>query len=200
LKYAQTQPGGRLIIRDVVGPENKEQEVYLRLEHRDGSNEAIQADFHEPRALSEHLQHLSTLARFKRFACDFLPDRRREAGSGNAAFPYREVVVQGDRYVVLTLRHAVEFMTKMDYVDNWASEMHEEFAFWSFSEWKAALVKAGFRVMENPNAAQEGSRIYTSHWIAENRWQGKVALYRKVHGRLQALPYPPTNIVLVGQK
>lgn len=200
MKYAQTQPGGRLIIRDVVGPENKEQEAYLRLEHRDGSNEDIQIDFHEPQALAEHLQRLSTLARFRRFAYDFLPGRRREANGGNAAFPYREVVVHGDRYVVLALRHAVEFMTKLDYVQNWASEMHEEFAFWSFSEWKAALVKAGFRVLENPNAAQEGSRVYTSDWIVENRWQGRVALYREMNGRLEALPYPPTNIVLVGQK
>ena len=200
-KYAQTRPGGRLIIRDVVGPQDKEQEVILRLEHRDGSNEDIDAEFDESRALAQHLAGLSTYARFKRFARDFLAAGKTKASQRTAsAFPYREIVVHGDRCAVLALRHAVEFMTKMNYVDNWHSEMHEEFAFWSFSEWKEAIAVAGFRVLENPNAPTQGSRVYTSAWIVENRWKRKVTLYRKVNGRLHEMPYPPTNIVLVGEK
>lgn len=194
-KFAQTRPGGRLIIRDVVGPEDQQQEVYLRLEHRDGSNDNIYTRFDDGEALAKHLAQLSTYARFKRFARDFLN------GGGEArAFPYREVVVHGDRCAVLSLRHAAEFMSKMDYVDNWESEMQEEFAFWSFSQWKAALSGAGFQVLENPNAPEQGSRVYTSDWIVQNRWQGRVALYRKSYARLESFPYPPTNIVLVGEK
>ena len=201
LKFAQTRPGGRLIIRDVVGPEHKEQEVFLQLEHRDGGDENVETTFDEPRELAQYLQGLSTYARFKRFARDFL--QTNDAGRAQdaaAAFPYREVVVDGGRCVVLALRYAVEFMSKMDYVDNWKSEMHESFAFWSFSEWKAALAAAGFRVLENPNLPELGSRIYTSDWIVENRWQGRVALYRKAGKRLEPLPFPPTNIVLVGER
>lgn len=200
-KFEQTRPGGRLIIRDVVGPEDKEQEVYLRLEHRDGRNDNIFAGFEDGDALAKHLAQLSTYARFKRFARDFLNGATGTDGSAvGPTFPYREVVVHGDRCAVLSLRHAAEFMSKMDYVDNWESEMHEEFAFWSFSEWKVALSAAGFQVLENPNAPERGSRVYTSNWIVKNRWQGRVALYRKSYARLESFPYPPTNIVLVGEK
>lgn len=201
LKYAQTRPGGRLLIRDVVGPDDSDQEVYLRLEHRNGSNDHIFADFDDPAVLAEHLAGLSTYARFKRFARDFLAERRAAIGDpAEQAFTYRETVLHGDRCAVVALRHAVEFMTKKDYVANWESEMHEEFAFWSFAEWKAALAAAGFHILENPNEPAQGSRTYTSPWIVENRWDGKVELYRKENGRLQPIPYPPTNIILVGEK
>lgn len=200
-KFAQTRPGGRLLIRDVVGPDEKDQEVYLRLEHSDGANDGIDREFDDPQALSRHLSALSTYARFKRFARDFLAERRAASGdTAETAFPYRETVVHGDRCAILALRHAAEFMSKKDYVDNWHSEMHEEFAFWSFGQWKAALAEAGFRVLENPNAPQQGSRTYTSQWIVENRWRGKAALYQKVNGRLRPLPNPPTNVVLVAEK
>ena len=90
---------------------------------------------------------------------------------------------------------------KKDYIDNWDSEMHEEFAFWGFSDWKAALQSAGFHIIENPNEPETGSRVYTNPWIVENRWEGKVALYEMgQNGDLEPLPYPPTNIVLVGEK
>lgn len=200
-KFEQTRPGGHLIIRDVVGPQDKEQEVYMRLEHRDGSNEDIYAAFEDAEALAQHLAQLSTYARFKRFARDFLNGATdAHDGRERATFAYREVVVHGDRCAVLSLRYAAEFLSKMDYVDNWESEMHEEFAFWDFSQWKTALAAAGFRLVENPNAPDSGSRVYTSAWIVQNRWQGRVALYRKSYARLESFPYPPTNIVLVGEK
>lgn len=200
-KYAQTRLGGRLLIRDVVGPDNKDQEVYLRLEHSNGRNDHIFTDFDDPDALAAHLAALSTYARFKRFARDFLAERRAAAGDpAEHAFPYRETVIHGDRCAVLALRYAVEFMSKKDYVDNWESEMHEEFAFWSFDEWKAALAAVGFHILENPNEPGRGSRVYTSPWIVENRWAKKVELYGKEDGRLYPLPYPPTNIILVGEK
>lgn len=200
-KYRQTRPGGRLIIRDVVGPEDKEQVVHLRLEHRDGRNDDVEAAFEDPQALAQHLAALSTYARFKRFAVDFVDrDGKASANEGAPPLPYQEETIDGARYVVLSLRHAAEFMSKLDYVDNWQSEMQEAFAFWSFSEWKAALQQAGFRILENPNAPQLGSRVYTSSWIVENRWQRRVALFQKAGDRLRSLPFPPTNIVLVGEK
>ena len=200
-KFEQTRPGGRLVIRDVVGPENKEQEVYLRLEHDDGNDDDVFATFGDSQAMAQHLAGISTYGRFKRFARDFLSaGEGQPTADGRFAFPFREVAVDGDRFVVLSMRHAVEFMTKMDYVDNWASEMHEEFAFWSFSEWKAALAGAGFHILENPNAPAFGSRVYTSDWILKNRWQGRVDLFHELNGRLQPLAFPPTNIVLVGEK
>lgn len=201
LKYRQTRMGGRLIIRDVVGPAEKDQEVLLWLNDQDGSNENAFALLEDQAALQAHLASLSTYARFRRFARDFLAemraDGRREAATVVA---YYEEMIAGRRFARLSLRHAVEFMSKKDYVNNWNSEMNEEFAFWDFAEWKGALHAAGFRVVENPNDPERSSRVYTNPWIVQNRWEGKVALFRRHSDGLQPLPFPPTNIVLVGEK
>ncbi len=196
LKYAQTARNGRFLMRDVVGPEDGNREVYLWLNDSDGHTNDIFREFDDAQALAQHLAGLSTNGRFQRFARDFLSETgRREAIS------YRLTEIDSKTYAILRLRDACEFMSKKDYTDNWASEMHEAFAFWSFSDWKAALQAAGFHIIENPNEPEIGSRVYTNSWIVENRWQGKVALYEMgENGRLAPLPYPPTNIVLVGEK
>lgn len=198
-KYAQTRRGGRLIIRDVVGPEEKEQLVWMWLNDEDGSNEQPLQEFDSGRELANHLNNLSTYSRFVRFAHDFLAEMRASGQRGpETQISYQEISQDGRRYISLTLRQAVEFMTKKDYSDNWQSEMHEEFAFWSFHEWKMALQAAGFTILEDPNSPQHGSRVYVNDWIVKNRWQGKVALFRP--GNPTPLPYPVTNIILVGQK
>ncbi len=94
----------------------------------------------------------------------------------------------------------MEFITKKDYIDNWQSELNEEFAFWSFDEWKEALQGAGFKIIENPNMKEESSRSFSIPWIIENRFKNKAALYKKVGETLEALEYPDTNMVLIGEK
>jgi trans-aconitate methyltransferase len=201
MKYEQTAANGRLIIRDVTGPEDKEREVYLWLNDADGANEAFFAEFDDPKLLQAHLAGLSTYGRFRRFARDFLADMRRKGlREADTAVQFREEIVGGVRYVALSLRQAAEFISKKDYTDNWASEMNEEFAFWGFSDWKKALSQAGFTVVENPNLPASGSRAYTNPWIVTNRYEGKVALLAMVDGRLRPLDYPETNVVLVGEK
>jgi hypothetical protein len=190
-----------LLIRDVVGPEDKEQEVYLWLNEEDGRNEDVFAEFDDSKGLMGHLNGLSTYGRFRRFARDFLAEMRAAGRRGpETAVQYREEMVGGRRYVALTLREAVEFMSKKDYTNNWESEMNEEFAFWDFGEWKGALETAGFQIVENPNRPEAGSRVYVNPWIVENRWEGKAQVYRIAKGRLKELVYPVTNIVLVGEK
>jgi hypothetical protein len=135
---------------------------------------------------------LSTYARFFRFTEDFLPLRRDRKPNDNS-LPYRLETRNNRRYIVTTMRLAVEYMTKKDYVENWESEMHEEFAFWSFSDWKVALQTAGFAL--NP-----ASRVYTNQWIVENRWQGKVAIFKLEWSDLVPVDFPPTTIVLVAEK
>jgi SAM-dependent methyltransferase len=210
LKYAQTARNGRFVMRDVVGPEDGEREVYLWLNDEDGHTNDIFREFDDPQALAQHLSRLSTNGCFQRFARDFLSAARVSAArSGDTQIQYRLAEIDGKTYAILPLRLACEFMSKKDYLDNWDSEMFEEFAFWGFGQWKAALQTAGFHVIENPNEPETGSRVYTNPWIVENRWQGKVALYEMGQNghfdklsakRLALLPYPPTNIVLVGEK
>jgi SAM-dependent methyltransferase len=190
-KYRQLAPGGKLLIRDVVGPEDPEQTVYLWLTDQDGiAAQAANA--------GQKVADLSTYARFFRFAQDFLPQCQSE--SADPLVPFHKETIGNRGYIVTTLRLAVEFISKKDYVDNWASEMHEEFAFWSFTDWKAALHQVGFLVQQDPDAIQNASYIYTNSWIIENRWQGQVALYQRQGSQLLPLPYPPTTVILIAQK
>ncbi|MCI0399315.1 MAG: methyltransferase domain-containing protein [Chloroflexi bacterium] len=81
-KHRQTRPGGRLLIRDVVGPAGGKQEVYLWLNDQDGRNDNV---FHAGAGRDElvaHLNGLSTYGRFQRFARDFLAWQRAEGRRG----------------------------------------------------------------------------------------------------------------------
>ena len=166
-KYLQLRPGGRLVIRDVVGPEAGDETVLLSCKTDDGSN--------DPNA--EDVGTLSTHARFLRFVTDFQPRR--------IAF---EAV--DDHRFQLTRRDAMEFITKMDYTDNWRSEMHEEFCFWDFSQWKDEMTQAGFRVLE-------ASHAYLNPWRVTHSFQPRVALFDLAG---EPLPYPVTNMILVGER
>lgn len=182
-KFRQLAPRGRLLIRDVVGVDNADETVYLWLTQEDGLPYENGQDI--------DVAELSTYARFFRFAQDFLPQQSNS--SPNPTVHFAVETLGGVDYIVTSKRWAVEFITKKDYTDNWASEMHEEFAFWGFRNWKAALRDAGFLV----NLA---SHVYTNPWIVENRWRDKVALFRRQGDNLIELPYPPTTIVLIAEK
>jgi hypothetical protein len=188
LLHLQLAPGGRWINVDVIGPENKDETVYLWLNRADGHNDDFDADL-RPLARMErrkYLDCLSTFGRFLRFARDF----RRAEGY---RLPFATEMLGGDAYVRLTLRDAAEFLSKKDYLDNWQSEMHETFCFWDFAEWQAAVRRAGFV----PHA---GSRTFANPWIVKNRCEGKVKLFRGDKGCLTPLEYPVTTVLLVSNK
>lgn len=201
LKHSQLKDGGHLVIRDVVGPENKEKNVYMDLNQTDGSEENIFKVCNDAVSLQEHLSTLSTYAKFLRFAGDYLGDMRKSGRRGeDTKVLYKEEIVNGKKYIVTSLKNAVEFITKKDYLDNWQSELNEEFAFWSFSEWKNSLRKAGFRIVENPNEPENSSRAFSISWVVENRFINKVLLFEMIDGSLVQMQYPVTNMVLIGEK
>lgn len=192
-KFAQTRRGGRIIVRDVVAPEDMNREVHVWLNDTDGANDNIMADLHGA-DLQKHLDGLSTAARFQRFARDFLREMREKgARSRETAVHFREESIGRRRYFIMSLKHAAEFLTKKDYTDSWNSEMNEEFTYWSFSEWKTEMTQAGFHVMAR-------SRAYANPWIVQNRFAGKAELLQNQHGVLTRLDYPVTNLVIVGGK
>lgn len=188
-KFHQLRPGGRLLIRDVVGPEDGDSEVLLFCADNDGQNlPADELSAHRGRE-ADWLQSLSTRSRFQLFAKDFLGGRR--------PFAFAEVQRNGQTLFRLTLRQAAEFLSKKDYADNWSSEMNEEFCFWSFSKWKSVLGEIGFRVLENPNNPSEGSRAYTNPWVVEHRYRDRVKL---LQANGTQCDWPPTNMVLIAEK
>jgi len=199
-KFDQARPGGRLVIRDVVGPEHYDDEVYMLLSETDGKNDDPLKECSDPLSLREHLGLLSTYSRFLRFAKEYLQEMRESGRRGEETkVIFSEKVIQGERYIVTRLKHAVEFMTKKDYIDNWASELNEEFCFWGFEAWQEALCSAGFEI-GRPDNGVPMSRVYTNPWIVEHRFKGKVTLYKLKDGILVPLEYPVTNMVLVGEK
>lgn len=170
ITYDQLALGGRIIIRDVVGPENPNQVVYMELNDKDGREKGP-------------IDKLSTYAKFFHFAVDFGPRKIR----------YKKVKINGKNYIETTLQNAYEYISKMSYTDNWASEMHEEFGFYSFPQWKKVLGKVGFRVVE-------GSRAFHSQYIVEKKYAGKARLFVKKGKSLVETAYPPTNMILAGEK
>ena len=166
-KYLQLRPGGRLVIRDVVGPEDGDEPILLLCKTDDGSNDPHQDD----------VSAMSTQSRFLRFIEDFQPRR----------ITFRAI---DDQRFQLSRRDAMEFITKMDYTDNWRSEMHEEFGFWSFPQWKQEMIQAGFRVLD-------ASHAYLNAWRVTHSFQPRVSLFDLAG---QPLPFPVTNMILVGER
>lgn len=196
-RFDELKPGGVWINRDVVGPENKDREVLLWLQNKDGRNEDWEADFTTREELQAYLDGLSTLARFKRFARDF---RRAEGFSLPHKIEIRQRYTdpkdqpwEDQHYVRMTLENACEFVTKKDYTDNWKSEMHERFCFWSFDEWKSEMIKAGYKILSS-------SVAFSNPWIVENRFKNKVELYTEKGGDLSLIEFPVTTMFLIAEK
>jgi ubiquinone/menaquinone biosynthesis C-methylase UbiE len=173
-KYKQLRRGGRLVIRDVVGPHAADTPVQLWCSASDG--------FTTDNYLTTPSSELSTFSRFLKFQNDFSPRPIQHAPQAAA---------DGDApQFTLPLRDAMEFITKMEYTDNWASEMHEEFGFWSFADWERELIDAGF-------ALHPASHAYVNDWRVEHIFMGHVGLF-DMDGK--PLAWPVTNMVLVGEK
>lgn len=182
-RYEELQSGGIWINRDVIGPENGDEVILLKLNSEDGRNKDYEKQFNDNHELATYLAGLSTFTLFKRFCLDF---RRSE----NDLITYAEKKIAGETYYQLPLKDAAEFMLTKDYHDNWNSEMHERFCFWSFSKWKRTLESQGFQV-------KEASQAYTNPWIATNRFVNKVQLFDL---KMKPLEYPPTNVLLLATK
>lgn len=150
-KFKQTAPSGRLVVRDVVGPENLNRKVILSL------------------------LDAASLKTFERFLATF-----------SAPEPVERM---SETSWKMTHRFAAEFLMHKDYDDNWDSEMKETFAHWSLSDWKSALEEQGFNILH--------ARTYTSEWIKQNRWDGRVLVTDAATGEEVQTP---TNIVIVAGK
>ncbi len=193
-KFRQLRPGGRLVIRDVVGPENGGELVFLYCSEEDGDE--LPATDWKPLGSRppEWLRGLSTRSRFFVFAHDFLSWKRAK---NKAEFKFQTAERTYQPGFLLSIRSAGEFLSKKDYLENWKSEMNEEFCFWSFTQWKQVLSDTGFHIIENPNQPERGSRVHTNPWIVQNRYEGHAQLFTPGGS---PLPWPPTNLILVAEK
>lgn len=185
-RYDELTQGGVWVNRDVVGPANKQMRVLMQLNREDGIHVEVEKTFGSREELAQHLNKLSTYGRFLRFAKDF---RKHEGYT----LRYTIKQINDKEYIELSLSDACEFMSRKDYTDNWESEMHETFTFWSIDDWKAELEKVGFVISAE-------SQAYTNTWIVDNRLNGKVELFIEENGALTKFSYPVTNMILIAEK
>jgi SAM-dependent methyltransferase len=155
--------GGRIIIRDGVKPKDGDKFVWLRC------------------------QDAQLEERFCKFAREF------KGKSAKPGVAYEERVVDGATHFRMTLHEANEFLSKKDYLTNWAMEVNEEFGVWTTDEWAKELTDLGYRMVHCDS--------YLNPWIEENRYEGQVWLYADAGGKPgERLPYPDTTGVIVAEK
>jgi SAM-dependent methyltransferase len=125
-----------------------------------------------------------TERRFRKFALEF---------KGKSATPgvrFRECELDGRNWFVLGLHEANEFLSKKDYLENWAIEVQEEFGVFTLAEWVRELEALGYQVLE--------ARSYLNPWILENRYRDRVWLHADTgRGPGEEIAFPDTTAVLV---
>lgn len=162
---------GALVVRDFVAPDDRE--VFLDLPDGDG----------------EGVEHESPAKLFERLSREFRPL------SSDPGFPLDrvgEIDSPLGPYVIryrTTHRHAVEFILRKDYRRDWATEIKEEYTYFTQAEFEALFARLGLRVV--------ASAPIWNPWIVANRYVGKFALHTLDGAPLEL---PPTNYIIVGER
>jgi len=174
-QVAQLAVGGSLIVRDFVAP--AEGVVLLDLPADDGD-------------ASTDPNGCSSAALFERFAGEF---RKLSAAPG---FAYERVLeatapelTRGWQRYRVDARIAAEFLLRKDYRSDWDSEVLEEYTYFTQARFELEFARLGLRLLAS-------TPVYNP-WIVQNRFEGRCRLYAESG---EALAFPPTNHVIVGEK
>lgn len=177
--FRELKSGGKIVIRDFAKPENTKP-IYMQILSKVGLDHLSQA------SKNGYVDYnlLSTRALFLQF--------HKEFGGGNA-FDYKIVNIDGKEYIKISPQWAHEFYLRKDYTGNWRQEIKEKYTYWTLSEAKENLLKAGFTDVEVIPELND--------FIFTNRLDGKIALCdMDENGKLSQIPFPPTHMVVVGKK
>lgn len=179
----QLATGGVLVVRDFLDP--GEGTVWLDLCASDGDD-------------SSDVSSCSTARLFERFASEFrslLPTDQRgfsyqPVTSPPASNPALTPPLRpGFRRYAVSHTLAVEFVLRKDYRESWALEAQEEYCYATQAQFETFFQSVGLRVLSS-------TPIYNP-WIVAHRFEGKFQLW-SLSG--DALDWPATNFVIVGQK
>jgi hypothetical protein len=130
----------------------------------------------------------SSAALLERFAREF---RSLSASRGFAlervegAPPVRA----GWRRYRLSHKHAAEFVLRKDYRADWATEVQEEYTYYTQEQFEQLFARLGLRIL--------ASSPLWNPWIVRHRFQDRFQL-RDAEGR--AIDHPATNYIIVGEK
>lgn len=191
-RYEELCMGGVWINRDVVGPKDKDKIVYAILDDQDGINDLESKSFSDPMQKKEYLDSLSTFARFYVFQREFRSDLTHR-------IQFDLISIDGQSFFKIKLSDLCEYASKKDYTDNWDSEMHESFCFWSYEDWSKTLKDVGFRI-------KPGSVVYRNEWLYENRYKKKIQIFTSdtlepiSRKNLFEIPFPETHFLIIAEK
>ena len=171
-QVAALRPGGQLIIRDFVAPDGPH-DVALDVRSDDGEDDG-------------DVLRLSTWALWRRYASSVRNSRYRPG-----ELQWEDLGVPESGWHRLRCRHrdAQEFLLRKDYRSSWEVELLEEYTYWTQAEFVHALERRGLRMVV--------AAPIRNPWIVANRFRGKARLFGPDG---EPLLFPPTNILLVGQK
>lgn len=163
--------GGVLTVRDFVAP-SIAKDVLLELPSDDGKDRGEPAE-------------LSTAALFEEFCRTF-----HCAAYRNGNIPFTRVT-EDDRHAVyrVSLRYATEFLLRKDYRESWATELNEEYLYFTQEQFEEEFRRRNMRILL--------SKPVTNDWIVEHRWRGRAVL-REIDGT--PTDFPATNYLIVGEK
>lgn len=187
--HAHTRPGGVWINSDVCGPAEPDRVVVLTLRTDDGAaatgdgpgGARTDLDDLAREDVAAWVGALSTDARLVQFAYDF----PRLSGAD-----FRPERVRPGSWR-LTLREAMEFLTRKDYVDNWLSESHERFCDLTGPRWADLLTAAGFEL-------EPGSGAWRNEWVVEHAFTPVATLHDATTG--EPVDWPDTHVLTVARR
>jgi SAM-dependent methyltransferase len=169
-QVAQLRPHGVLVVRDFLDPGTDP--VWLDVPAGDGAE-------------TGDVPALSTAALLERFAREF------RALAPQPGFPIERLPLDrpGWRRYRLSHKQAAEFVLRKDYRADWATEVQEEYTYFTQAQFEALFARLGLRVL--------ASTPLWNPWIVRHRFEGRFEL-RDALGA--PLPWPATNYVIVGEK
>jgi SAM-dependent methyltransferase len=170
----QLRPHGVLIIRDFVDPGPGE--VFLDVPADDGD------DSDDPLACS-------TASLLLRFSREFR-SLHEQPGFELLQVEGGDTLPEGWRRYRMALTHAVEFVLRKDYREDWVSEVQEEYTYATQAKFEAWFAGHGLRVL--------ASTPIRNPWIVRHRFRGKFVLRDVDTG--EPLEDPATNYVIVGER
>lgn len=151
---------GVIVVRDFLLPEGADEEVLLDI----------------PESLVPMLERTAREHRSLHAKPGFALQRLAPTPAGWARFR-------------LARRHAVEFVLRKDYTDDWEAEIKEEYTYFDRARFERTFASLGLRVL--------ASTPIWNPWIVRNRFEGKFEM-RTLDER--PLPFPATNYIIVGER
>lgn len=176
--FSALRSEGQLIIRDFVKPDIIGP-IFMELPHEDG----LPTNLEIP---TENVDYntLSTYAKFLRFHHEF---------AGGNAFTFTESVIEGRKLIQVDAEWAYEFYMRKEYTGNWRNEIKEKYSYWTLTEAKEVLIKAGFTEVL---VEADSSEYMLSNWL-----RGKIGLFQlSEDNMLNAIDFPPTHMIVSGKK